>query len=809
MDVSPAAELPRRTKSRRSVLQLRSELERCIKESTPARPPALAPLSDLSNSPRLASPPANDATSGTSAPAAPPPATVDLSPANGVEAPRPYTTSPCVSARRRRGHGQSPISASQAISFVSQMLAQAQAARATIQQAAEEEEPAPREESIRRAADALLDLCTGLEAQRDAWLCHNRCFIAPPATATPLANAGCADQTPVRVGPAHGPTGTPAAGLCSRSLAVGPDESVPASPVRPPALLLPGSTRQAPAGSSAPAWDATGEECDRAATALQAVARGNQARRATADGMCAVRVRAAAALAFVSSEREYKRRLVLLHAGFYAPLAAAGVPPAALRPVFGNVQVLLNLSEMMLSELVKQQATEPTTTPSAACARALLAMLPMFRVYQQYVGGRSAAVAALGALREGQVHGAEAARRLAALEAAAAAPIDALSAVGGGHGTAAATTLDDLLDAPSRRLACYASHLARILKATADDGRARPAVAQALGFCSDLVAQLDASLAEQASRLHVAELHGQLSRDLGTRLRAVLPEGLALPHRRFLREGQLALASDAGAPRENRAVYLFNDILLLVVLGSGAEPGDVAADAGGDEGVSSGGRAGGVGEGAAVECINLAKVQIKILPDIDETGGGPGQERAGFYPFELWSITRSWRLAATSEAERAEWAEAIQQQVRFLLAAFKQRGRSLAFLPDTVNTLRSRLAVLHTAQRRHEAEVHLLTDEMCQLDARLQADRAALAAASFRGRRLSLAVPSRLAGPASARQIQGLRLRVTRSAHERAELQRVAHGCVERLLQTLTALEETDDCYNDDSLIQYMLFSKE
>jgi hypothetical protein len=147
--------------------------------------------------------------------------------------------------------------------------------------------------------------------------------------------------------------------------------------------------------------------------------------------------------------------------------------------------------------------------------------------------------------------------------------------------------------------------------------------------------------------------------------------------------------------------------------------------------------------------------------------------------------------------------------VRFLLAAFKQRGRSLAFLPDTVNTLRSKLAVLHKSQRRHEAEVHLLTDEMCQLDANLQIDRAALAAASFRGRRLSIAVPVRQAGPASARQIQGLRRRVTRAAHERAELQRVAHGCVEQLLQTLGALEETEDSYNDDSLIQYMLFSKE
>jgi hypothetical protein len=434
---------------------------------------------------------------------------------------------------------------------------------------------------------------------------------------------------------------------------------------------------------------------------VQAVARGRRARRATSALICASRARAGAALAFVWSEQEYKRRLAVLHSGFYAPLAAAGVPPAALRPIFGNVQVLLNLSEMMISELVKQQATDPTATPSAACARALLAMLPMFRVYQQYVGGRSAAVAALGALREG-VYGAAAASRLGELEVAAEPPhgIDALSAWGRRSGVAVAAgaaghaTLDELLDAPSRRLACYASYLARILEATDDGGgRARPVVAQALGFCSDLVTQLDASLAEQASRLRVAELHAQLSHSLGAGLRAVLPEGLALPHRRFLREGQLALAPGAGAQRENRAVYLFNDVLLLVMAdpdhgdaggsardagGSARDAGGSARDAGGSardaggEGASCERRGG--GEGALVECINLAKVQIKILQDLDEAEGPPSQPRAGCYPFELWSITRSWRLGARSDAERAEWAEAIQLQVRFSVGTRKGRA---------------------------------------------------------------------------------------------------------------------------------------
>ena len=37
----------------------------------------------------------------------------------------------------------------------------------------------------------------------------------------------------------------------------------------------------------------------------------------------------------------------------------------------------------------------------------------------------------------------------------------------------------------------------------------------------------------------------------------------------------------------------------------------------------------------------------------------------------------------------------FSNQVRFLLSAFKQRGKSLAFLPQTVHTLRSRLSVRH------------------------------------------------------------------------------------------------------------------
>jgi len=109
-----------------------------------------------------------------------------------------------------------------------------------------------------------------------------------------------------------------------------------------------------------------------------------------------------------------------------------------------------------------------------------------------------------------------------------------------------------------------------------------------------------------------------------------------------------------------------------------------------------------------------------------------------------------------------------------LLAAFKQRGKSIAFLPQQVEKLRAELGALHTARRRAEAEVLLLTSEVCALDSQLQAargrppsrsrvqplltehlsgqaDRRDLSRASFRTRRLSVvAAPGGANGPSAA-----------------------------------------------------------
>ena len=842
MESSPVRETPRRNKSRASVLRLRSELQRCIDQGTPAAlPSSLEPLSDLSNSPRVMPPKPTAVTHEGEAPPPPEPVELDAPPVPAEPVPplAACVSSPCVSARRRKG--QSPISAAQAIAFVSQLLAQASEAHEMVELLRSAEGEESRYETMNFLSSSLLDICASIEAQRDRWLTGNDRFAAAtprssrPREFTPLAATDGAERSPIALGHMRGPTGTPAAALNesshkpgSRTLACGPDEPI-MSPMRPPELVSPSHETATAAGDSVMSnfairsFRANEYECEIAAIRLQSTMRGIETRRSMRGDIMAVQTRTAAALAFRFSEREYKRQLTMLHANFYAPLAAAGVPPTALRPIFGNVQVLLNLSDMMLAELVKQEATDTTVSPSAACARALLAMLPMFRVYQQYVSGRSEALAALNMLREGRQKGADTAHVLKDLEAAMAARTlgtDVLSAAIVQDSTATAEAaskqggigvprnLEELLDAPTHRVAAYTSQLAKILDATAKASRFRAIIEQALRFSSDLVAQLDSSLAEQASRLRVSELHTELSQSLGSVLLTVVPEGLALPHRRFLCEGKLDLVQDSAEKQcELHAVYLFNDLLLLVA--DEVVRGDQID---GSPPVELGVHGSGGAREPRVECIGLAKVQIKVLHDLDEkgwsvTGPTTGAKAIGFFPFELWSLQRSWRLAARTEEERSRWVEAIQQQVRFLLAAFKQRGRSLAFLPQTVQSLRSKLVNLLREQRRHEAEILLLTDEMCILDANLQAGRQALTAVSFRDRRLSIAIHGLQAGPSSARQIQSLRRRVTRGTLERAELQRVANGCVEQLLTTLSALEETHDSYNDDSLIQYMLFS--
>jgi len=298
-----------------------------------------------------------------------------------------------------------------------------------------------------------------------------------------------------------------------------------------------------------------------------------------------------------------------------------------------------------------------------------------------------------------------------------------------------------------------------------------------LGAVREICGLLDDSLREQQSRMRVMELQQQL----GESLRASLPEGLVMPHRRFLFDGGLdeighAAEADRGAPaRLPRWVFLFNDVLISTA-------------------PSAGGGSGGGGDGRVVDCISLAKVQVKVMPELDDPdpqhGGAPS------YPFELWSMARVCRFSATSEAERRRWADTIQQQVRRLLASFKQRGKSLAFLPHNVQVLRERLTYLHEEKESIEEQVLEMTTKMCDMDAAIQAEAKALAVGRGGGE-------GDVADGGAARRDRMLALEA-----EKASWQEVTNKCVEELVGLVDALEVTDEQHNDDSLIQYMLFSR-
>ena len=148
--------------------------------------------------------------------------------------------------------------------------------------------------------------------------------------------------------------------------------------------------------------------------------------------------------------------------------------------------------------------------------------------------------------------------------------------------------------------------------------------------------------------------------------------------------------------------------------------------------------------------ISLAKVQVKPLAD----SGGERGGRGGRYMFEIWSMSKIWRYAAPSEVDRERWVSQLQAQVRcgllcfhlpsptsslvpplckrlprqslslrlpfslppticacsrgqvrWLLASFKQRGKSLAFLPQNVQLLRQQLRALQQEKQTVERRV--------------------------------------------------------------------------------------------------------
>ena len=184
------AQRPRQTKSRQSVLNLRSQLRLCIEERSSAQPPAgalegEAPLVDVSNklrtspSPRALNP---DPPEPYLHAAAPPPLLVDTPQADALPASR--TIDSCSSDRRRMAAIPPQAApwrgiAADAIAFISYALAEALEARECVDAAAATGDASARGEAIRKASRSLLGLCS-------------RRLLACP---TSPALAACASQT--------------------------------------------------------------------------------------------------------------------------------------------------------------------------------------------------------------------------------------------------------------------------------------------------------------------------------------------------------------------------------------------------------------------------------------------------------------------------------------------------------------------------------------------------------------------------------------------------------------------------------------
>ncbi|KAL3923605.1 MAG: hypothetical protein SGPRY_004166 [Prymnesium sp.] len=373
---------------------------------------------------------------------------------------------------------------------------------------------------------------------------------------------------------------------------------------------------------------------------IQAAVRKYAVRKTWGAAVDQLRQRAGVAREFVECEREYLSRLQLLVGRYLLPLREEGTLDA--RAVFGNVQVLLNLSRTLVAQLeVGGSANDP---PSLSCASALLSILPSLRLYVNYTSTHLEAQQLLG--------------RLTREDESFCLWLLSAEAQGG-----ESEHLRPLLLAPVGRISCYRDHLRRLVELTPPEGRGGDVLARALASISELCTSIDFSLEEGESRYKVGLLHSEFGEMLGP----------PMAHRRFVYEGELAeLVVERGRTTATRRnVILFNDGLLLT---TGAH---TARD--------------------ALECISLAKVQVKLLPERTEGGA--------IFGFELWSMAKIWRFAAPSEEERRVWVKLLQKQIRFLLASFKQRGKSLAFLPQNVTVLREQLDSMQQQQAEIEEQV--------------------------------------------------------------------------------------------------------
>ena len=130
--------------------------------------------------------------------------------------------------------------------------------------------------------------------------------------------------------------------------------------------------------------------------------------------------------------------------------------------------------------------------------------------------------------------------------------------------------------------------------------------------------------------------------------------------------------------------------------------------------------------------------------------------------------------------------------------------RAVPDLPQNVQLLRAQLTALTHERESVERRVLELTAAMCAHDEGVQTDTARMA-------RLQRVVRRSLgAGPelrTHTAELVQLKSAVAEAGERKARMQAETDACVEKLVKLHHALDAADEQHNDDSLLQFMLFS--
>mmetsp|Transcript_25455 Transcript_25455/g.59804 ORF Transcript_25455/g.59804 Transcript_25455/m.59804 type:complete len:347 (+) Transcript_25455:463-1503(+) len=318
------------------------------------------------------------------------------------------------------------------------------------------------------------------------------------------------------------------------------------------------------------------------------------------------------------------------------------------------------------------------------------------------------------------------------------------------------------------------------------------------------VAELCTAVNESAAEAESCAKVAAISKELGLDERsAVLPGGLAQPHRRFVREGtahELPPPSAEGASAwagvtgagTGRAVRLimFNDVLLISTPGM-------------------------LGRHTVREALSLAKARVRALGDAtepDDTNDADGTAVSvvaavglARHAFELCVGRKARVFAAPSAEAKHAWVKALRKQVGALLERFKARGRSLAFLPQNVCMLRLQLEAAGRERAAVEAQVCAISEELCALEGEVRTERQRRDSAEREVGGTEEASSERLA--LLLQTVFEADLAISRGESKRLMLQGQIGHHVARLSQISEMLELTTAKHDGDSLLQFMLFS--